>query len=305
MKIAFIYPALILVAVTLPGCSHDVPSAAAPIPTALKASDMPPLGTPVKQGHGIAKYEVQLPTGKPTNHVWIYLPQNAKGKLPLILIAPAGSPLFHGMALAPEDEVEHIPYALAGFAVVAYDLDGDTGPNRPTTEQALAAATAFKDSKAGLLNEQDALNFALAKVPNIDPNRIYMVGHSSAGAHALLMASQDPRIKACVAYAPVSEVVDRFNPKAMATLSKRIDGFADFIAWSSPDRHLDTLKCPVFIFQAKDDDVVPVAMNIDFQMKLAQTNKKVTLKLVDKGGHFQAMLDQGIPAAIQWLNHLK
>ena len=116
----------------------------------LASGKMPDLGLPTKHGMGIVKYEIALPTGKPTNHLWIYLPEKPKGKLPLILIAPAGSPLFHGMALAQDDEYEHIPYARAGFAVVAYELDGDTGPNRPTTEQAIAAAQAFKDSKAGL-----------------------------------------------------------------------------------------------------------------------------------------------------------
>lgn len=284
------------------GCSSD------PEPTKpggpIMAKTLPELGKPTKTLPSVSKYEIALPIDKPTNRVWIYLPEPAKAKVPCILIAPAGSPLFHGIAMAYEDELEHVPYAKAGYAVIAYDLDGDTGQQRPTTQQALAAAQAFKDSKAGLQNEKDALDYALAKVPQIDPNRIYMVGHSSAGAHALLMASQDPRIKACVGFAPVSEVADRMDPKAIETLDKNIPGFRDFVNWLSPDHHLDTLKCPVLIFHAKDDDVVPVEMSIDFQKKLAKTNKNTVLKLVEKGGHYQSMLDQGIPAAIKWLNSL-
>ena len=291
------------------GCSNNASEPATGSASAnpiLSAQQMPDLGLPKSHGRGVIKYEIELPTGKPTNHVWIYLPDpQPKTKMPVILIAPAGSPLFHGMALAPADEVEHIPYAKAGFAVVAYDLDGDTGQGRPTTEQALAAATAFKDSKAGFIDEQNAVTFALAKVPNLDKDRIYMVGHSSAGAHALMMAEQDPRIKACVAYAPASEVATHINPKAVDTLDRHISGFRDFINWASPDHHLESLKCPVMIFQAKDDSVVPVSMNIDFDKKLSQTNKHVTLKLVEKGDHYQPMLDQGIPTAIKWLKGLK
>jgi dipeptidyl aminopeptidase/acylaminoacyl peptidase len=287
------------------GCAHDA-TAPPPAPTqvAMTANNMPELGQPAKHGPGVIKYEIELPTGKPTNHVWIYLPdRRPKTKLPIILIAPAGSPMFRGMALAPADEVEHVPYAKAGFAVVAYDLDGDVGVVRPTTQQALAAARAFMDSHAGIDNEKDALNYTLAKVPNVDPTRIYMVGHSSAGAHALLATSQDSRIKACVAYAPVSRV--RLNERTLNTLNTNIQGFSDFANWESPDSHMDALKCPILIFQAKDDEVVPVDMNIGFQKELAKSNKNTQIKLVDKGGHYQAMLDQGIPAAIKWLRNLK
>ena len=266
---------------------------------------LPDLGTPAKKGPGILKYEIQLPEDKPTNHVWIYLPDPLpKTKMPIVLIAPPGSPLFHGISLNPQNEEEQAPYAKAGFAVVAYDLDGDVGFGRPTIDTVVQGASAFKDSQAGLKNEQDALNYALAKVPNVDPDRIYMSGHSSAGAHALLVASQDSRIKGCAVYAPVSDVVDRLGPKIIQDLNNRIPGFADFIRWSSPESHMDTIKCPLLIIHAKDDDVVPVDMSQKFAQEISKTNKNVTLKILPTGGHFQVM-GQGIPIGIKWLQSLK
>jgi len=270
--------------------------------TPVAASEMPALGKPAKYGKGVLKYEIDLPRDKPTNHVWVYLPDPMpKTKLPVILIAPPGTPLFLGNVMAPADEATHVPFALAGFAVLAYELDGYPGPERHSIREVLVEAHEFKESKAGLRNEQDALNFALAKVPNLDKERIYMVGHSSAGAHALLMTSQDPRIKACVAFAPVSEIANRMNQKTIAELENYIKGYRNFIKWESPDSHLSELKCPVFIFQAKDDPIVSVSMNEDFAKKLSKANKQVTLQLVEKGGHFDPMIQQGIPAAIKWL----
>jgi dipeptidyl aminopeptidase/acylaminoacyl peptidase len=301
------YPSLAAVAalsIAVAGCASE-PEAAAPSPDAPLTANMPELGSPIKQGKGLVKYEVHLPREKPTNHLWIYVPEpQPKSKMPIVLIAPGGSGLFRGIALRDDDEVEHVPYSQAGFVVVAYELDGDVGLNRPTTQQALAASRAYKDSKGGLLNERDALNYALAKVPNVDPNRVYMVGHSSAGAHALLMASQDSRIRACVAYAPVTKVPEHIGAPALNTLSRNIEGFSEFATWTSPDRHLDTLNCPVMIFQAKDDSAQMVRENMQFHKDLLKVNKQTVLKLVENGGHFDSMVNEGIPAGIKWLKSL-
>ena len=44
------------------------------------------------------------------------------------------------------------------------------------------------DAQAGLVNARNALEFVLARVPEVDPKRIYAAGHSSAGTLALLFA---------------------------------------------------------------------------------------------------------------------
>src|SRR5436190_14838996 len=75
--------------------------------------------------------------------LWVYLPDPLPtAKLPCILIAPAGSRMFHGMALADGDRAEHLPYVKRDFAVIAYEIDGPL-PDRPNDSRARAALQAF------------------------------------------------------------------------------------------------------------------------------------------------------------------
>src|SRR5579871_2614816 len=76
---------------------------------------------------GVSFTEVMLPRPKPAR-LWIYLPSPPPaGKLPCVVIAPSGSALFSGMKLQDGDRAEHLPYVRAGFAVIAYDIDGPIG----------------------------------------------------------------------------------------------------------------------------------------------------------------------------------
>ena len=105
--------------------------------------------------------------------VWVYVPEHTPGqKFPCILIAPAGSPLVVGMELAEGDRAEHLPYARAGFVVVSYEIDGHLADRNADEKKFIAAATAFKNARAGVSNAQTALDFALEKVPEIDPAHV-------------------------------------------------------------------------------------------------------------------------------------
>src|SRR5215470_7334182 len=98
--------------------------------------------------------------------VWYYRPEQVKGKLPLVLVPPAGSTLLAGMDLGDGDRKEHLPYVKAGFAVVSFQIDGAVRENAPD-DLVLQGARKFKDAQAGLVNAKAALDFALAKVPNV------------------------------------------------------------------------------------------------------------------------------------------
>lgn len=149
---------------------------------------------------GILVHEVKVKGREQSIKLWIYLPERtpAGKKLPCVLIAPAGSPLFHGMTLGEGDRPEHLPYMQAGLAVVAYEIEGAVSPAARTPELVKAAGV-FRRAEAGLFDTRKALDYALARVPAIDPKRIYTAGHSSAGTLSLLVAQHEPRIAACIA----------------------------------------------------------------------------------------------------------
>jgi dipeptidyl aminopeptidase/acylaminoacyl peptidase len=303
---------LVLVAFLIPiaglaGCKKEPPQSndekaaaerrAAPI-------TFPELGSGRPIQPGIQFREATLQRGNIPMKVWYYQPEKAEGKLALVLVPPAGSTLIAGMDLGDGDRPEHYPYAKAGFAVASFEIDGHVPSAPPPTEAAMIkGAREFRDSQAGLDNAKAALDFILAKVPNIDPNRIYIAGHSSAATLALLVAEHDARIKACAAYAPCTDVEARLAP-GLADLNRALPGYGEFIRFSSPKTHADKLKCPVFLFHAKDDTNVPVSQTTDFAAQVKKSNPNVTLVVVPRGGHYESMLDEGIPKGIAWLKQM-
>jgi dienelactone hydrolase len=234
-------------------------------------------------------------------YMYLYLPpgEHAPKSLPCVLIAPAGSTLLAGMDLGEGDEDKHKPYVKAGCAVLSYELDGPCYDDTDTTEMR-DAYEAFRKSRAGLVNARNALEYVLAKVPEVDPARIYAAGHSSAATHALLFAAHESRLAGVIAYAPATDLPKRMGPQ-MPLFRFILPGLVDFVTQSSPSTHLASLKRPTFLFHAEDDSNCPIADTRAFADKLKQQGTDVKLVTVATGDHYDSMINQGIPAAIQWL----
>jgi len=253
---------------------------------------------------GVTVHEVTVNRGGVPMKVWVYLPEKPAEKLALVLVPPAGSTLIAGMGLADGDRAEHTPYVKAGFAVAAFEIDGPVSDAQQSSDPAvMRGAREFRAARAGLDNAQTALDFVLAKVPNIDPERVAIAGHSSAATLSLLVAEYEPRIKACVAYAPCTDVVARVA-QVTRELERNQPGYAEFLRFSSPQTQAEKLTCPLFLFHAQDDDNVPFAETNRFYEAVKKTNPRATLVKAAKGGHFDPMVREGMPKAIAWLKAL-
>jgi dipeptidyl aminopeptidase/acylaminoacyl peptidase len=134
----------------------------------------------------------------------------------------------------------------------------------------------------------------------VDQNRIFIAGHSSAATLALLVAAHEPRIKGCVSYCGVADV-EVLLARALPQLDRDIPGYRDFIRFSSPKTHVEKLKCPVFLFHAQDDTNTPVSQTTTFAALLKKTNPDVTVDTSARGGHYQSMINAGIPQGIAWM----
>jgi dipeptidyl aminopeptidase/acylaminoacyl peptidase len=252
---------------------------------------------------GIEFQEVHLPGGHDARTLWIYTPQHkTSAHLPCVFIAPDASTCYYGKRLYPINVQEHLPYARAGFFVVAYSVDGNT-PYFNSNEVAVAIKR-FRAAKCGVENEHAAVDYALANLPMIDTKRLYAAGHSSGGTMALMAAAHDSRFAACVAYAPACDISSRVNKLGAFEESLRVPGFSDFLKTCSPINYTATITCPVFLFHADDDDNVPRADVERFLDKLRRTNHYVTYSRAPAGGHIQSMLKDGIPRGIAWLKQL-
>jgi dienelactone hydrolase len=194
---------------------------------------------------------------------------------------------------------------------VHYSIDGALPANTPEDDasQTLALAAAypkFKAAQAGILNGQYALEYVLAKLPQVNPEKIYSAGHSSAGTLSLLLAAHEPRIKACIAYAAVTDLPKReLGQLAQNEAAQQVfPGIADFIKQYSPVIHVAKLRCPTFLFHAQDDSNEPIANAQEFARLLEQNGNKPTFAEVSTGNHFDSMIQQGIPQAITWIQAL-
>lgn len=262
---------------------------------------------------GIMFYEVKLGPPQPDQNVpvghsgklWVYLPKGdaALNSLPCVLITGAGSNLLTGMELSDGDRPEHLPYARAGFAVVAYELDGYIGDPQQANDAAHRRGMAqFLRARSGLVNARNAIEFTLKKLPQVDPARLYTAGHSSAATISLLVAEYEPRIAACVAYNPRVDLGRHLaGPLDREWLKAHVANPNAYMNEYNPRKNEAKLKCPVFLFHTLDDSVVPASESRDMASRFRSEGKSVTLVLGTKGGHHDPMIEYGIPRAIDWL----
>ena len=250
----------------------------------------PTVGPVTRLAGGITREVFQL---DPHHSLWVYKPAKLKAKCPLILIAPAGTPLIYGMSVGEGDSAEHSPYAQAGCIVVSYDISGPYTKGEGRLEDSVRE---FTGANFGVDDAKRALTYALNSIPEVDPHRIIAVGHSSAATLALQAALADDRIQACVAYAPVVDVEARIGGN-LSKIDRSVSGFAAKVETFSPANHIGEIRKPLFLFHADDDDNVPA----DEVRRYARGTKSSKLVEVPNGGHYDSMIQQGVPAAIQWM----
>lgn len=284
------------------------PTAAWPVgDVPLPSFPEPPPAVTIEPGVQLSKVRLAGSFDQPgqTMELWLYLPEgdHAAGSLPCVLVAPAGTNLLTGMDLGDGDQPEHLPYVRAGFAVVAYSLDGgDSDIDAGGDDELVHVYRRFVQAQAGLVNARNALEFVLARVPQVDPSRIYVAGHSSAGTLALLFAEHEPRLKGCIAYAPCADVEARLAEVTDNFLLRTLlPGVREFVTRSSPKTHAAKITCPVFLFHALDDSNVPASESQAFVQLLESHGKQATLATVPTGDHYEPMLTEGIPQAIAWM----
>lgn len=281
-----------------PSAQQPFEVASVPVPT------LPERGNePEELDENVLLYEVPLGEDDDGHYdtpghggkLWVYLPKgdHAPGSLPCVLIAPAGSTLLEGMYLSEGDQNEHQPYVEAGMAVVAYELDG--------FDDFELDYQAFKNSRAGLVNARNALEYALQRIPEVNPKQIFAAGHSSAANVALLFAEHEPRLAGCLAFAAPSDLVEWFGGARLRTEARDYPGMVDFVTQSSPRTHESRLNCPLFLFHAEDDSTVEVEQSKEFSQRLKALNKDVKLVIVPEGDHYDSMIEEGIPQGITWI----
>ncbi|WP_083434935.1 alpha/beta hydrolase family protein [Rhodopirellula islandica] len=272
-------------------------------PVASLGQSLPELGDSQSYPGALA-YEVDLgiPDSEPGNNdrLMIYLPDKLPSeKIPCIFLAAAGATNFTGKKLSPGDLPEAIPYVYAGFAVVAYETDGELKENAETIGELRDAFLLHESSHAGLVNGLNAIEYALQKIPGIDADQLFAVGHSSAGRNALMLTAFDSRIKGCVTFAPATTISAADLQSLTTELAGMPSRFPQAIRQFLPSAHVAKINVPTLILHGTEDDVIPLASSQQFVSQLEKQGTEVTLRTQKNADHFNVL--SGVSNAIPWL----
>lgn len=317
LRLSITLSGLLLLSIGLVGCSNQVPVNGTFVeeeivekllgaPNRLSALvKQTPDANYTQVGNGVRRAIVTTPMPNGGSmKLWIYLPDSIPGgKLPCVFIAPANTRMVHGSHLNKGAEKEHIPWAQAGFAVVAYELSGDPGSDNASNGQLQTAAEEFRAAKSGLLNAQMAMAYAKEKLPMIDSRRFYTVGYDSAGTMALYVAEMDPQVKASVALMPAVDVRAWLGVQGLTTIQRNniVPDAGAYVSKISPSTHIERLSRPTFLLYLGNDDKSYLGPAEQFAKQMQNLGRDITVVKIPIGKRYEAMIEEGIPLATEWL----
>jgi dienelactone hydrolase/DNA-directed RNA polymerase subunit RPC12/RpoP len=292
----------------LPSRGSDPPTLAV-TDLSLDSSQLPELPTfqTIEPGIEFAEVTLDISDDEPGRNstLYLYRPTNFAGELPCVFIAPAGAVPLAGRRLGEGSRKEHVPYVKAGFAVVAYEIDGDMGDmDTITPDEFSDAVDDFIAAKAGVANGYHAIEYARQKMPFVANGEFFTAGHSSAGTAALLLAAHHPQIKGCMAYAARSQLEGAFKPGGAEYYETYVTDAKSRLALCSPITHAANFRCPVHLFHTKRDTVVTVQDSEILAAAISSAGGKVEQHFPEGFDHYGDMIDRGIPGAIRWLARL-
>jgi dienelactone hydrolase len=271
----------------------DIPSAPfPPRPSGARITDyavqyVTDLGIPDGQPGHDSEVRVVLPNPMPTSQV------------PALVVNGAGAYLFSGMVLSDEDIEPMLPYVEQGFAIVAYETDGcqPSFDRDPTSADIAQMTRRYVASKAGLINAERALSYALDRFPEIDGDQLYAIGHSSGGKQALLLSTHDERIRGCVAFAPACQM--DFGSKMTVARIGGPDGdhLTREVERSMPIAHAKVTDVPMLLVYSASDRITRPTEVLSYAKAVGEGAIAVPVKC---GGH-GAVPDAGFKLAVAWL----
>ncbi len=152
-------------------------------------------------------------------------------------------------------------------------------------------------AKEGFLGEVDDVIAAadyLSHCPSVDPNRIYLGGHSSGGTLALLVSECTPRFRAVFSFGPAGDIS-----------GYRATGLFPYINFSnaeelhlrSPGYWLSSIKSPTYVIEGTDENSNIRELE---SMRNSCKNPLVHFEPVEGATHFSdlALTNQNIAAQI-------
>jgi fermentation-respiration switch protein FrsA (DUF1100 family) len=227
--------------------------------------------------------DVEFDSGGVTLRGWLFRPDGAAGDVPLVVMT-------HGFA-GVKEWVEPFARVLsrAGLACLVYDHPGfGTSDGQPRGEV---------DPVAQIEGYRDAITYA-ETLEGVDAERIAVWGTSYAGAHVLVVAATDRRVRAVVSQVPLTQgwaTFTRLVPSVMLPVVRDAIAADRRARWQG--------AAPMTIKAASDDPTDLVAMPgrevYDWLMRVGPPvptwRNEVTVSSIDK---FQSYAPEAFVARV-------
>jgi uncharacterized protein len=203
------------------------------------------------RGDGFTKFHMAWPSGGQVMTGTISLP-DGPGPFPVVVVNHGFIPTDRYW-IGQDSGIFGDPMAARGFISVApnYPNYAGSGPGPPDMPNIVATSITVMD-----------LVGSLSTIPQADPSRVGMIGHSNGGGVSLIVMSVDARVKSFALYAPVSSDM-RDNARKwwlrngsqgpLGNPDENPDGYAHI----SPRNYLDRTHSPVLFLQGTSDEDIP------------------------------------------------
>lgn len=118
-----------------------------------------------------------------------------------------------------------------------------------------------------------------ASLPYVDPDRIYLGGHSTGGTRALLAAEYTDKFRAVFCFGAVDEI--KYHNSSQFTFDT--DNEQEYIM-RSPIHWLDDVKTPTFLMEGRDGN----ADNLE-NMERSSDNENIHCYIIEDADHFSIL----------------
>lgn len=256
------------------------------------------IGDAIGPGPGYAKYHLTWVSGGDTMTGVLDIP-SGNGTFPVVLVNHGYAPVsqyYEGLDTA----IYADPMASAGFLTISPSYPGYLGSGPGAMDVPPIVAEAISD--LDLISE-------LPTLPQADPARVAVAGHSNGGGVAEILMAADPGLRAAALYAPVSsDMADNAGKWWVHTpggTSGLPDPSSDPGAYQlmSPRPWFDARTPPALIMQGTSDPEIPAAWTAATVQALQSAGAQVRFVSFPGATHIfgGADLDRANSMAIDWL----
>lgn len=230
---------------------------------------------PAPQPHGMPSAprgvrEIDYTSGDLRLRAWIGLPTEAPERAPVVLF-------LHGGFAFDEDDWEMTrPFREAGYAVVMPSVRGENGQ--------AGTYSMFFDEVGDVLAVTDHVR----SQPWVDPQRIYVAGHSAGGTLAMLAALASPHYRAVAPFSgsPDQLILAKGLPK-IVPFDKKVKAEYEI---RSPLCYATSFKTPTRLFLGRQEEFYRASTNL--LATLARNAGKDVAAVEVPGDHFKAVPEE-------------